>query len=255
MDQEFHKYSETGAYHWAQTYDKPVWRRSAPLMARYDLAVRIIRRSLRAGSAGVDVGCGDGVMIYRLSQGGFIPSGIDMADDGLECARDRLMSRGVAATLSKASAYDIPAAADSQDFVTCIEVIEHLDDPLRFLKEARRVLRPGGLLVCTTPQRALGQRADEVRDPYHFKEYIAEEFQAELQQVFERVEVNGAYPAILNRLYKPNTDAGLGTKVVRLVFRLSAASGLNPYLLSSNPVRPSDELLVGVAAKYGGAQR
>ena len=45
----------------------------------------------------------------------------------------------------------LPLATDSVDLVTCLAVIEHVDDPLPLLSECHRILRRGGRLILTTP--------------------------------------------------------------------------------------------------------
>jgi SAM-dependent methyltransferase len=50
-----------------------------------------------------------------------------------------------------ADAYDVPLDDASADTVLLTEVLEHLEDPVRALREARRLLRPGGAIIVTTP--------------------------------------------------------------------------------------------------------
>lgn len=50
-----------------------------------------------------------------------------------------------------ADLHDLPLAEGAFDFVVCTEVLEHVRDPVRVLEELRRVLRPGGGLLLTTP--------------------------------------------------------------------------------------------------------
>ena len=49
------------------------------------------------------------------------------------------------------SATDIPLGDASFDTVVCTEVLEHVPDPLRALREMYRVLKPGGYLILSTP--------------------------------------------------------------------------------------------------------
>lgn len=73
----------------------------------------------------------------------------------------------------------LPLATASASAVTCLQVIEHLWTPGQFLADCARVLRPGGLLVVSTPNRltfspGLG-RGEKPPNPFHCREFDAEE--------------------------------------------------------------------------------
>lgn len=246
---EFKKYVEQGAYHWKKTYDVPFWRRGVRLMARYDLVADQVAKHVKRHATGMDVGCGDGFLVYRLTRQGYMVTGLDASKEGLTKAEARLRDVGIESTLIEGTAYDLPTEAESQDFVVSVEVIEHLNNPVNALQEIYRVLKPGGVFVCTTPQRTPTQATDEVRDPYHVKEYIGSELTDELDRVFEDVEVLGGYPKILDRFYRPSQKANYATQLIRLLYRGSAAVGMNPYLFVSSPAKSTDQLLIGVARK------
>ncbi len=92
----------------------------------------------------LDVGVGDGYTIRLLKPTGEVV-GIDTDPAMMEGAT----RRGV--EFKSASAYRIPFPDASFDIVTCIEVIEHLEQPYEAVKELGRVLRPGGYVVITSP--------------------------------------------------------------------------------------------------------
>jgi 2-polyprenyl-6-hydroxyphenyl methylase/3-demethylubiquinone-9 3-methyltransferase len=92
----------------------------------------------------LDLGCGDGFTIRLIKQDGDV-SGIDIDPIAVNRAR----ARGIEGRIGSASS--IPFPNESFDIVTSIEVLEHLEDPLSAVKEARRVLKPGGSLIVTTP--------------------------------------------------------------------------------------------------------
>ncbi|MBM3688566.1 MAG: class I SAM-dependent methyltransferase [Actinobacteria bacterium] len=73
----------------------------------------------------------------------------------------------------------LPARDSTIDLIACCQVIEHLWDLPRFLRECSRVLRPGGALIVTTPNRltfspGLGRCAKPV-NPFHVEEFDAEQ--------------------------------------------------------------------------------
>lgn len=72
---------------------------------------------------------------------------------------------------------EIPFVRGSFDVVTSFETIEHISDHERFLDECRRVLAPGGLFICSSPNKraySLGRRRPI--NPYHVREFTAAEF-------------------------------------------------------------------------------
>ncbi|MGH9043547.1 MAG: class I SAM-dependent methyltransferase [Acidimicrobiales bacterium] len=107
-----------------------------------------------AGATVVDVGCGDGTAslqaldVCRSSAGGPRLVGLDWS----AAAADQARSVGV--TVACCSSGNLPLADDSVDVVIMGEVIEHLIDTDGALIEARRVVRPGGWLLLSTPNLA-----------------------------------------------------------------------------------------------------
>lgn len=76
---------------------------------------------------------------------------------------------------------------DHFDFVISFQVIEHIQDDQKFLEEVHRVLKPGGQLILTTPNRAMTL----TRNPFHVREYSALEFDALVSTKFEVLEALG----------------------------------------------------------------
>lgn len=85
--------------------------------------------------------------------------------------------------LMRADLPPIPHTPDAYfDFVVTFQVIEHIEPDLEFLREIYRVLRPGGMLLLTTPNRLMSL----TRNPWHVREYSPHEMQALLERVFGR---------------------------------------------------------------------
>jgi ubiquinone/menaquinone biosynthesis C-methylase UbiE len=105
---------------------------------------------LRPGLALLDVGCGPGTITVdlarRVAPGRCV--GIDRAADIIEQARAYAQKQGVAVELSSADVYALPFADATFDVVHAHQVLQHLTDPVRALRELRRVLKPGGVLAA-----------------------------------------------------------------------------------------------------------
>jgi SAM-dependent methyltransferase len=93
----------------------------------------------------LDVGCGDGSGIAFLESLGWRASGVEIDPVAVQAARARGLDV-IEGDMESAGFDD-----ESFDAVTSSHVVEHLHDPRAFLDKIRRVLRPGGVLVITTP--------------------------------------------------------------------------------------------------------
>lgn len=114
----------------------------------------VVRRYAAYAGAGkerksyLDVGCAFGFYVERLAMLGWETVGIDISAYAIERGR----ARGIA-NLHVAPAQELPFPDDSFDFVTAIDVIEHLlpGDAAEAVAEARRVLKKGGVAFFATP--------------------------------------------------------------------------------------------------------
>src|SRR5207302_2623392 len=85
-------------------------------------------------------------------------------------------------SFQQGSADHLAFAAGTFDMITSFETIEHLvpDRQEPFLREVKRVLRPGGLLLISTPNKRRTEKF-ATKNPYHFKEFYLDEFVALLK--------------------------------------------------------------------------
>ncbi len=109
-------------------------------------------------------------------------------------------ARGIApnAWFCCADACRLPLASGSVDAFVSLETIEHLDADRTFLEEIVRVLRPGGIAVCSTPNRLVTNPGTGLHDrpwnQYHVREYSPAELSALLSTFFAEVQVFGQNP-------------------------------------------------------------
>jgi ubiquinone/menaquinone biosynthesis C-methylase UbiE len=78
---------------------------------------------------------------------------------------------------------------NSVDFVVTFQVIEHIKDDKRFLREIYRVLKPGGKVMLTTPNSLMSLS----RNPWHFREYTPKEMGEVLKSSFDKYELKGVF--------------------------------------------------------------
>jgi len=110
-------------------------------------------RDLRplAGRRAADVGCGAGLLCEPLARLGADMVGIDAAPENVAAARAHADGQGLAIDYRTGSIDAL--GADPFDLITSLEVVEHVEDPARFVRGLAEALRPGGLLIMSTPNR------------------------------------------------------------------------------------------------------
>lgn len=95
----------------------------------------------------LDIGCSCGYFIEVARAAGYDASGVEFSRAAIAAA-----APGIRERISNGNVNDLSAlAAGSYDLVTAFDIIEHTEDPVDFLRQARRLLRKGGAIVISTP--------------------------------------------------------------------------------------------------------
>lgn len=151
-------------------------------LPRYRFAGEHVR-----GSRVVDLACGTGYGTRLLADAGAAHVlGVDLSDEALTQARQCFGDSRI--EFRKGDGASIPVESGWADAAISLETIEHVAEPARFLRELRRVLRPGGVLVMSTPRNETEGRVRPT-NPFHVREYSEDEFVRLVRREFDDVEL------------------------------------------------------------------
>ncbi|MDD5355582.1 MAG: class I SAM-dependent methyltransferase [Candidatus Omnitrophica bacterium] len=96
----------------------------------------------------LDYGCGMGHFLNLAKRHGYIPNGLDISTEAVSFARNEYGLNDVY-PLAEKNIGDY--AADTFDIISMFHVIEHMPDPLDFLKHYIRLVKPGGIIIIAAP--------------------------------------------------------------------------------------------------------
>jgi SAM-dependent methyltransferase len=152
------------------------------------IAVRV------AGSTVLDMACGEGYGSAVLAGSAASVLGVDGNPEAYEHARLRYTRPGLSFAWGAVETFGEPASFDA---VVFLQTIEHVADPAAVLSHFVRLLRPGGVAYVTTPNvLTLAPRGAAKSDnPWHLREYRAEEFTDLCRTAFAHVDMLGLFHA------------------------------------------------------------
>ena len=151
---------------------------------RYHFAAPLVR-----GFDVLDVACGEGYGSDILSNVAKSVVGVDIAAEAVAHATARYGAENL--HFVEASAASLPFPDACFDAVVSFETIEHHDKHEEMMSEIHRVLRPGGILIVSSPNKLHYSVETGYRNPYHVKELFREEFIELAKRHFSHVALFG----------------------------------------------------------------
>lgn len=106
-----------------------------------------------AGLRLLDIGCGGGLLAEPMARLGADVMGADAAERNIPVARLHAEQQGLQIDYRHTTAEALAEAGEQFDVVLNMEVVEHVADPLAYLSACQSLLKPGGLMICSTINR------------------------------------------------------------------------------------------------------
>lgn len=158
---------------------------------RHLFAYEFANKHIPARSSILEIGCGSGYGTNLLSKNAEKIIGLDVDKSTVERVSKRYNSKNCFFEL-----YDgirIPYADESFDVAVSFQVIEHIKNDKNIIKEIWRILKPGGIMIMTTPNRVfrLIGEGQKPTNKFHIREYSPMEFEGLLKTNFLNVKVSG----------------------------------------------------------------
>lgn len=162
---------------------------------RYALALQFV-----AGKSVLDIASGEGYGAALLASAAGSVTGVDVDHQAVSHASERY-KRLANLTFQRGSCDSTPLSDHSVDVVTSFETIEHHDRHQEMMREIKRVLRPDGLLILSSPNKTVYTEQRNHSNEYHIKELYFEELVDLLRPHFRRIELYGQRMAIGSVIY------------------------------------------------------
>jgi 2-polyprenyl-6-hydroxyphenyl methylase/3-demethylubiquinone-9 3-methyltransferase len=102
----------------------------------------------------LDIGCGGGILAEAMADAGGSVVAVDLSEPALAVARLHQLESKSSVSYRRIAAEALAAERPASfDLVTCMELLEHVPDPASMIAACARLVRPGGVVVCSTINR------------------------------------------------------------------------------------------------------
>ena len=133
----------------------------------------------------LDIACGEGYGAAVLAYVARSVIGVDISSEAVEHASSKYTSENLSFICG--SCEDIPLENNSVDLVVSFETIEHHVFHKEMMEEIKRVLRPDGLLIISSPDKREYSDMTGYKNPYHVKEIYRDEFEGLVSGYFRNI--------------------------------------------------------------------
>ncbi len=216
-----------------------------PILAEHLLRY-IFSRQLVKGKTVLDVACGSGYGSRMLSEAGATTVyGVDIDERTIRYAEAHYGAPNI--RFRRADAQHLPFEKHMFDVAVSFESIEHVRDATQFLREVKRVLRPDGILLLSTPNKTTSQ----ISNPFHAREFTIEETTSLLDHHFRHTALFSQFLNLASFITDPaewnGTTKNLNSVPLFALDQTSAGDCLYSVVIASDATPPSvDTRLCGI---------
>jgi O-antigen biosynthesis protein len=149
----------------------------------------VVACELASGKKVLDIACGEGYGSAMLAEVAHYVVGVDISREAIAHATSKYNESNLEFKIG--SCDEIPLPASSIDLVVSFETIEHHDQHEQMLSEIKRILRPGGVLIISSPDKYEYSVAPNYSNPYHVRELYRHEFEELMAKYFRHFAIYG----------------------------------------------------------------
>lgn len=165
-------------------------------------------RDLVTGKRVLDAACGEGYGSALLATSAASVTGVDRSEESISHARNCYQAANLG--FQAADCLAMPFEVDSFDCVVSFETLEHLEDHDNLLREFRRVLRPNGFLLLSSPDKAVYSEQLQNRNEFHLRELYREELETLLTDHFPAFRLYGQKLLFQSAIWSLEAEPGVG---------------------------------------------
>ena len=173
-------------------------------------------RELVKGKLVLDAACGDGYGSSILAETAEKVYGLDLDVDVVKTANQKYGKNHLEYVAG--SVASLPFQDAMFDVVISFETIEHVDKETqeKFLEEIKRVLKPDGIMIMSTPNKAIYTDLVKGENKFHVKEFYAQEFVTFIERKFANVEYICQYPSVGYFLTKEKQEISVSNPTIQM---------------------------------------
>jgi SAM-dependent methyltransferase len=192
----------------------------------YAISDAIHGYSTSGGLRVLDVGCGNGYVLYQYARNGATVAGVDLTRTAVELSRRRFALGGLPGKFHEVDGNNLPFPDNHFDIVCSMGVLHHISNPRPMVDEMFRILKPGGRLIVMLYHRYSWKNLVLLR----LRRLLDPRYRGKTQQ--EALNMNDGDACPLALVYSRKEAAALFSRFSQIEFQLTQLSWRQLFMLS-----------------------